>query len=85
MRVTILCEDKWIKGVREKAETVLGKHLALTTPVSKTGKEPATHWLCVCDLTNEGWEKLLEVKKHSIMTQSSPKNVLSELDLKIIK
>lgn len=85
MRVTILCEDRWIDEVREKAKLISGSHFSLKTPVSQTGQNPATHWMCVCEMTDQGYQKLIELKQHSIVSRSSPKLLLEELDLKIIK
>jgi len=85
MRICILCQNEWIEEVREVATQVFPEKLTLKTPVSSTGKLPATHWLCVMFVTDEFWEKLQKLKNHSIMTKSSPKNLLEELNLKIIK
>ena len=85
MRITIICEDKHIEQVREKAKELTKTHLALTTPLSATGKEPATHWMCVTYMTDEGLSKLMQLKKHSIISNSLPKLILEELSLKLIK
>ena len=85
MRVTIVCPNEYIEEVRERATLLVQSHVALTTPVSPTGKLPATHWICNCDLTNEGFIKLNELKKYSSIYTSSPKQVLKEINLEIIK
>ncbi len=85
MRVTIVCPNEHIEEVRERAKLLVKSHLALTTPLSSNGKLPATHWLCACDLTNEGFIKFSELKKHSSIYVSSPKQVLKEINLEIIK
>lgn len=85
MRVTIVCPNEHIEEVRESAKLLVKSHLTLTTPLSSNGKLPVTHWLCVCDLTNEGFVKFNELKKHSSIYVDSPKRVLKDLNLYIIK
>lgn len=85
MRVTIVCPNEHIEEVRETAKFLVESHLTLTTPVSQSGNLPATHWICNCYLTPEGFAKFNELKKHSTIYLDSPKRVLKEIDLKIIK
>ena len=85
MRITILCEDQWIELVRETAKEVFSEKLTLKTPLSKNGKLPATHWLCVLYVTEEFYQKIIKLRKYSIITESSPKLVMSELELKKIE
>lgn len=85
MRVTIVCPNDHIEEVREKAKLLIQSHLALTTPLSSDGNLPATHWLCTCHLTDEGFKKLIELKKHSSIYVDNPKRVLKENGLEIIK
>jgi hypothetical protein len=85
MRLTIICEDKWIGDVREKAKSISTTHVSLNTPLSPTGKFPATHWICTSYFTKLGAKKVFELKEHSIVSDSSPKILLEEMGLKIIK
>ncbi len=85
MRISIVCPDEHIDKVREKAKILISSHVSLTTPLSETGKLPATHWFCTCFFTNEGFQKLTELKKYSSIYMGSPKRVLEEINLKIIK
>jgi hypothetical protein len=84
MRVTIVCPNEYIKVVRESAKEIVESHLALTTPLSVSGNLPATHWVCTCYLTNEGFIKLNELKKYSSIYFDAPKKVLKDLKLNII-
>lgn len=85
MRVTIVCPDKHIEEVREGAKLLISSNLTLTTPLSETGKLPATHWLCTCYLSEEGFKKLNELKKYSSIYVDNPKRVLKEINLEVIK
>lgn len=70
---------------RENAKSLFYEKLTLKIPVSATGKEPATHWICSMEVTEEGYQKLSDLIKHSIMARCSAKVLLDELSLKIIK
>lgn len=84
MRLTIICEDKWVSEVREKAKSVCNTHLPMNIPASKTGELPVTHWVCVGYFTNDGVKKILNLQNHTIITTDYPKKKLEELELKII-
>jgi hypothetical protein len=85
MRITIICEDKYIDEVREKAKIISKSHKSLSIGASPNGEAPATHWICIGDFTNEGFKKIMELKQHCLITNYSPKKRLEELGLKIIK
>lgn len=85
MRFSIVCPDEHIEEVREVAKSFITSHITLTTPLSPSGSFPQTHWFCTCDLSDEGIKKLLSVKKHTSIYGGSPKSVLEEIGLKIIK
>ncbi len=86
MRMTIICEDKFIEKVREKAKIISQKHLALSKPLSPTGELPATHWMCVLSVTDKGYERLKNLQEHTIMnTDKNPTTILKEMNLKTIK
>jgi hypothetical protein len=85
MKLTILIEDQYVSEAREKAETIFKGISTLKVPVSSTGKEPATHWICSLDVSEEGYNQLVNLKKHSIMSKCSASVLLEEMELKIIK
>lgn len=84
MRVSILCKAENIIEVRESAKQVTNADV-LVIPVSPNGKEPETHWFCSLSMDDNGYEKLLLLKKHTIMEPSSPKEFLIKCGLKVIK
>lgn len=85
MRISIICEDIHINYVREKAKELLpNDNLPMNIPLSKTGKYPATHWLCVCFVNEDMYNKLISIRKYSIIEKVSPKSILEELELKQI-
>jgi hypothetical protein len=85
MRFSIVCPDEHIEEVREVAKSFITSHITLTTPLSSTGFPPQTHWFCTCDLSDEGIKKIHSLKKHTSIYSGSPKSVLEEIGLKIIK
>lgn len=84
MKICILCEDSKVETVRKTAEPIMGKN-TLKIRTSSTGVEPATHWFCFLTVTQVGYDKLLSIKEHSIMEESSPKEFLEKWELRIIK
>lgn len=84
MRVTIVTPNDKVEQAREAAR---GKFpgAALKTPLSASGKAPATHWMCVMHTTDEGFRTLLDMKEHSVIANTSPKVLLEELGLKTIE
>jgi hypothetical protein len=85
MKVTILCEDKFIQEARENGKNLFKEKSTLNIPVSNTGIEPATHWMCTMEVTEEGFEKLSNLVKYSKISKCSAKSMLEEMNLKIIK
>jgi hypothetical protein len=84
MRLNILCEDSKIAAAREKAKAITGESV-LNIPVSKDGKEPATHWFCSLEVNEEGQKKILDLQEHSVIEEGGPKDFLKKWSLKIIK
>lgn len=82
MRVTIICPNEYIDGVRERAKLLVDSHLALTTPLSSNGEFPATHWMCTCYLTDDGLNRLNDLREYSSIYIGSPKMVLNTTNLK---
>lgn len=83
-RVCILSTDANVAEAREIAKTIANEE-TLKTPVSESGKHPATHWFCCMSATDAGFEKLLELQKNSVIEESGPKEFLSKWKLRIIK
>ncbi len=84
VRVTIVCEDRHVEEVRESSQALIRSKRNMRIPLSPTGQLPATHWMCVLHVNEEGREKLETLKKHSIIAKAPPKFLLSELGLKTI-
>lgn len=82
MRVTIICPNDHIDGVRERAKLLVDSHLALTTPLSYNGEFPVTHWMCTCYLTGDGFNRLNELSEYSSIYIGSPKMILNTINLK---
>jgi len=72
-----------IRGFKDSLSEESKQHLSI--PLSETGKQPATHWFCFCNVDDAGYQKLLSVQEHSIIEQSSPKEFLAKWNLQIIK
>ena len=81
MRICILCEDSVIEEVREVGK-VIGKNI-LHIPTSETGEFPATHWFCC--LTTNSYQRILDLRNHTIMEESAPKTFLEKYNLKVIR
>jgi hypothetical protein len=85
MRFSIVCPDEHIQQAREEGKSLISSHVVLTTPLSKTGEMPQTHWFCTCYLTEEGFRKFKDLQKNTSIYQGPPSKVLKDLDLKIIR
>jgi len=84
MRMTIVCEDRHVDEVRLASQSLIrGNNMRI--PLSPTGEAPATHWMCVLQVNDEGRQRLASLKKHSLMANASPKALLQEMGLKRIK
>jgi hypothetical protein len=84
MRLCILCDDSKVEQVRKKAGSIMGGRV-MEKAASPTGENPATHWFCFVTVTQEGYDRLMSLKEHSIMEESGPKEFLEKWNLKIIK
>jgi hypothetical protein len=85
MKITIIIEDQYVEEARERVKTTFKNISTLKIPLSPTGQTPATHWMCSLDVTEEGFKKLTNLKKHSIMKNCAASVLLKEMDLKLIK
>lgn len=83
-RICILCENQVVEQARERAKSFLHVDV-LKIPLSKSGKFPTTHWFCFLQTTEEGYSKLLEMQKYTIIEESGPKDFLNRNKLKIIR
>lgn len=83
-RICILCEDAVVEQARSRAKSFLHADV-LKIPVSKGGKLPATHWFCNLHITDEGYDKFLEMQQYTIIEEGGPKEFLSKRNLKIIR
>jgi hypothetical protein len=83
-KLSILCEDSVVEQARERAKTFMGVDV-LKIPLSRDGKEPATHWFCFLNTTEEGYAKFMEMQKYTIIEERGPKDFLSKYKLKIIR
>jgi len=82
MRLCILCEDS--KLTSEKLSLGITDNKVFKG-VSESGELPATHWLCVVDATDNGYTKIIENKKDSIIEATNQTSFLIKNKLKIIK
>jgi hypothetical protein len=85
MKVTIICEDKDVEIVRSISTSFVKSHVTMTKPLSKDGKYPHTHWMCVCEVSLDTYQNLKNNAKYSKILTGNPKNILEELNLKRIK
>lgn len=85
MKVCILCEDSKIRLARKNATKLFTSDDLIKIPLSESGFKPASHWFCYMDVTNEGWQKLMEVQQHTIIEKSDKDEFLLKHNLKIIK
>lgn len=90
MRVCILCKDENIEAVREKSKELFTKNPEnsknhLVIPVSPSGSEPATHWFCFMNASDDFHNRLLAIQEHTTIENCSPKEFLTKWELKIIK
>ena len=84
MRVNILCPNSKVEESREIAKGIT-KEIALKIPVSATGKMPATHWFCTLETDESGYNKIMELKKNSVIESGYPKQFLDKWGLQIIR
>jgi hypothetical protein len=84
MRLNILCPDHLVSESREIAKQIT-KELVLKIPTSPTGKMPVTHWFCNLETNDEGFDKIMGLKKNSVIEPGGPKQFLDKWGLKIIR
>ena len=86
MRICILCPADNINEARENAKKFTTSPV-LNIPVSKTGVFPATAWFCTMDVDDYSHQLILSLKttNEQIVEESSPKDFLNKMGLKIIK
>lgn len=85
MNVCILCEDQFVEEVRENSKDLFLNHKILSQPLSTTGKLPATHWFCFCNISSEKFEELQKRKKRTVIKNCTIEEILNEFKLKKIE
>lgn len=84
MKVCILSQDSDVEKCRVAAKAITEAD-TFKVPVSHTGQLPATHWFCVLESTDVGYQKLLDLQKVSVIEVSGPKSFLAKWNLKAIR
>jgi len=84
MRLNILCPDHLVNESREIGKQIT-KEVVLKIPTSPTGKMPATYWFCSLETNDEGFNRIMELKKNSLIELGGPKQFLDKWGLKIIR
>lgn len=84
MKITIICPDRDVELVREISKAYVSSHVTMSKPLSESGSLPATHWLCVSEMSQETYSKLKLACKYSQISTGNPKLILQELRLKRI-
>jgi hypothetical protein len=84
MRLNILCQDHLVNESREIAKQIT-KEPVLKIPTSPTGKMPVTHWFCSLETNDEGFDRIIGLKKNSVIECGNPKQFLDKWGLKIIR
>jgi hypothetical protein len=84
MKITIICPDQDVENVRDISKAYVKSHVTMNRPLSKSGKLPQTHWLCVCEMSETTYADLKKNSKYSQVLTGNPKLILEELDLKRI-
>ncbi len=90
MNVCILVPSADVEKVRDAALTVeffakTNREKLMNIALSETGQEPATHYFCSANISQELYEKLSNMRKYSEMSTEDPKNFLKSKNLKVIK
>jgi len=83
MKLCILCDNSKVEEVRETGKKIFGNNMRVG--VSANGKDPATHWFCFLTVSQEGYDKLLELKNYTTIEESGPKEFLERWNLKVIR
>lgn len=86
MDITIICEDKWVKEVREKASKFLPTKKLIEIPLSKTGEGIPTHWMCyIMNISEDFFHKIKKAEKYSMIIEGRYTGVLKDMELKRIR
>jgi hypothetical protein len=86
MNICILCQDKDIAEVRQKAKQIeqFAKHTALAIPLSETGEPMPTHWFCTLSPSPEVYEQIKALQNLSEVVEAEPRAFLESRKLKAI-
>ncbi len=90
MKLCILCPDENVGASRQKSKIIFPKNSAaveshLSIGVSASGVEPATHWFCFMNTTQDVYDRLLDLNEFSTIELSGPKEFLDKWELKVIR
>lgn len=89
MNVCILVPDADLEKVRDSALTLplfanTPREKILNIALSETGENPPAFHFCVANVTQEVYDKMLEMRKYSEMSTEDPKAFLKSKNLKVI-
>lgn len=89
MNVCILVPAVDVEKVRDAALTLpmfegVSRDKLMNIALSGNGKEPATHYFCVANVSQEAYEKMLAIRKYSEMSTEDPKAFIQGKGLKVI-
>lgn len=86
MDITIICEDKWVKKVREKASKFMPTKRLMEVPLSNTGEGTPTHWMCyIMNVSEDLLSKIKKAEKYSTVVEGRYAGILKEMELKRIR
>ena len=89
MNVCILVPAADVEKVREAAKSLstfkdTPTDKLMNIALSESGVEPASHYFCVANVTQEVYEKMLALRKYSEMSTEEPKAFIQSKNLKVI-
>ncbi len=89
MNLCILVPAADVEKVRDAALTVptfatTARDKLMNIALSESGDEPATHYFCAANVTQEIYDKLIGMRKYSEMSKEDPATFLKSKKLKVI-
>jgi len=90
MNVCILVPAEDVEKVRDSAATLdafkgADRSKLMNIALSATGDEPATHYFCSANVSQEVYDKMQAMRKYSEMTTEEAKPWLQSKGLKVVK
>lgn len=83
MRLCILCEDTHVENVRKRCTPFIKDSMKIG--VSENGQDPITHWFCFMNVSEDIYDRIIGMKKYSIMESIPPSEFLKKWNMKIVK